>query len=269
MHITKPPLVSAIMATHNNADTIASTIGSILQQSLRDIELIVVDDGSSDNTKEVLYQFSTDSRVRILCSDHQEGSASARNLAARYASSEFLAICDADDLSLPNRFERQFRCLAADSSLTVCGAQLLVFSSGQMTTPSNFPTESAEIRDELEKYRMPIAHCAAMIRRSSFERVGGYDKELLRAQDFDLFLRLRDEKMISLATVELLYRRKRPTPFGYAIRSGRGGALARQKSNSGNHVRMSQVDRLRVDARTTAGWLRQLLLERGAERGLF
>lgn len=263
------PLVTAVMAAHNCEFTIATAIRSILQQTLPDFELVVVDDGSTDRTGDLVKEFTDDSRVRLLTNSQMLGSAASRNIAVQNSSAPFLAVCDADDISLPHRFERQYRRLSGDGSLAVCGAQVVTFGRDQICAVGNFPVDPLEIRRQLHQFRMPIAHCSAMIRRSIFLEVSGYDEDLLRAQDFDLFLRMSDAKMLSLPQVELLYRRTIPTPYKYAIRSGRGGSLAKVKSRHGRSSNLTPPQVLASDTRTTMSWIRQRFAERESLRGLF
>ena len=104
------PTVSVIIATYNRAHYVAETIDSVLLQKFRDFELIVIDDGSTDNTREVLRRYGD--RLRFYCQENR-GPSAARNLGVRHARGEWIAIQDSDDLCRPNHLEVLFGYVAA------------------------------------------------------------------------------------------------------------------------------------------------------------
>ena len=115
------PLVSIVMAAHNASDTIAAAIASILEQSYRHLELIVVDDGSSDDTFAIATQIaSADPRVRVLQTPKQSGVARARNTGLQATRGAFITFLDSDDQAHPQRIERQLAALLAKPSAIVC-----------------------------------------------------------------------------------------------------------------------------------------------------
>ena len=101
------PIVTVFMAAYNAAQFIEKSIQSILNQTFNDFELLIVDDGSTDNTLEIIRSF-TDDRITIIENKINRGLIYTRNLAIQYARGTYLAIQDSDDISLPNRLERQF-----------------------------------------------------------------------------------------------------------------------------------------------------------------
>lgn len=102
------PLVSVIIATHNRAELLPEAVESILSQSLQDFEIIIVDDCSADNTPDVIRGLERrDPRTRSIRSEENIGPGAARNLGVNLATGEFIAIMDDDDISMPNRLERQ------------------------------------------------------------------------------------------------------------------------------------------------------------------
>ena len=104
------PTVSVIIATYNRAHYVAETIDSVLSQQFRDFELIVVDDGSTDNTRELLRRYGD--RLRFYCQENR-GPSAARNLGVRHARGEWIAIQNSDDLCRPNDLEVLFAYVAA------------------------------------------------------------------------------------------------------------------------------------------------------------
>ena len=121
--------VSVVMATYNAKPFIGEAIESVLAQTLTDLELIVVDDGSTDATWDLLTEYArTDSRVRPLSQDHQGGSV-ALNTGIAAARSDWIAILDADDVALPMRLEKQLAAASDAPHVVVCGAFAYSISS--------------------------------------------------------------------------------------------------------------------------------------------
>ena len=110
----KSPLVSVVLTTYNRADLISETIESILSQTFRNFELIVVDDGSTDNTEEVVRSYN-DERVHYIKTDNWGGPAKPRNIGIKKAKGEYIAFCDDDDLWLPNKLEVQLKHFDSDT----------------------------------------------------------------------------------------------------------------------------------------------------------
>lgn len=221
--------VSVIMPTYNDRSTVESAVRSILEQKFADWELIIVDDASADDTLKVLNQFHADPRIMILHSKANMGSGVARNRAIASASGEYLAVMDADDLSLPDRLATQVRTLDADQSLAAVSSQVAEFGDWGGPVKGRWPVEDSVIAHRQRTMKIPIPHPATMFRTEEVRRVGGYDETCRRAQDFALFLRLSDRPMRCLPEVLLHYRTMRPVPLDYVILNGRYAALARKR----------------------------------------
>jgi glycosyltransferase involved in cell wall biosynthesis len=183
------PLVSVIMAVRDGASTIRQSIDSILDQSLDDLELIVVDDGSRDRT---IHEVSAidDKRLRLVSLPLPRGRSEATNEGILRSRAPYIAIADADDISLPHRVERQVEFLDAHEQVTVLGGQIRHFGSwGEPVRLSDFPTDPDAILSRFDRGHMALAHPAVMFRRSVFADVGLYFSECARAQDLQLLLR--------------------------------------------------------------------------------
>jgi glycosyltransferase involved in cell wall biosynthesis len=186
------PALTAAMIVRDGEATIDAAISSVLSQTFEDFELVVVDDGSKDSTRNVVEEFLSDGRVFLHRTDPGgRGRAFARNRCLEEARGEYLAICDADDLSHPERFERQIGILRADPLLVAVSAQTRVFGPwGGPTMGDAFP-EGSHIATRFAAGHMAIPHCAAMFRTLALRRIGGYNSECQRAQDLEVCLRLR------------------------------------------------------------------------------
>jgi glycosyltransferase involved in cell wall biosynthesis len=187
----RPPRVSVLIGCWNNADTLRQAAQSILGQTLADLELIVVDDGSTDATPQVAAQLQTaDERVRYLPLAHM-GISGSLNAGLRAARGEFVAFQDADDWSLPQRMERELAVLEGRPEVTVVGCRMReVDARGAELTPRT-AFAAGDINGALMRFN-PIPNSCAMVRRQTTLEVGGFDPRYRYAMDYDLWLRLAE-----------------------------------------------------------------------------
>lgn len=185
------PRVSAIMPTYNAAHALERAISSVRAQILGSWELIIVDDGSTDGTHEVISAAARrDPRIRSIRFELNRGRGVARNAAVTAATGQYLAVCDSDDISLPARFERQADYLDHHADIGVVASQVLHFEADAVPRLRVlYPVEDAAIRARLARGKSAVPNQAAMIRRSVFDAVGCYNPALRRCQDFEFFLR--------------------------------------------------------------------------------
>ncbi|GAB3661741.1 hypothetical protein GCM10027596_22180 [Nocardioides korecus] len=249
--------VSVIMAAHDAASTIEAAVHSIQRQTLTDWELIVVDDGSKDSTADLIEAMrAQDARIKLISLNEAGGSGAARNLAIEAAVSPYVAVHDADDISLPGRLGTQVEFLRT-SSVVAVASQIAEFGDWGGPVVSHWPTEPARINRRQRRRQMPLPHPSCTFLRSEVLRVGGYDPACLRAQDFALMLRLGRLPMACLPNVHMLYRTERPASLSYVLASGRGGALASWRNHeSGRREdrRLGPARRTIADARSVASW---------------
>jgi glycosyltransferase involved in cell wall biosynthesis len=202
-----PVVVSAIMATYNGAPFIAAAVDSILAQTFRDWELIIVDDGSTDDTARVLGQYR-DPRITVHALPRNVGRAGARNVALKLARGRYIAPADSDDISLPTRFEVLVAYLESHPDVDVVACQMKYFwGDAPPRDGFLFPEDPDEVRRRLTAGKMAVAHGAALIRAECFQRHGGYAEECRRAEDLEFFLRInRDCVIRHLPQALYLYR---------------------------------------------------------------
>jgi glycosyltransferase involved in cell wall biosynthesis len=227
------PIVSAIMCAYNTAPYIGEAVESLLAQTLPDWELIVVDDGSTDGTSDVLKQY-VDPRVRTIRCERNSGRSIARNIAVEQARGRYIAICDSDDISVPTRFALQVAYLDAHPDVDVVSAQVAHFAgSSSPRVVVRFPLASSHIRERLARGRMGLAHGASMLRVESFRRYGGYCPDVLSAEDLELFCRMADGcAFASLPDALVAYRHALPDPFPLWLSSARYQRYARYRLNT-------------------------------------
>ncbi|WP_330110242.1 glycosyltransferase family 2 protein [Methylophaga thalassica] len=186
------PLVSVVMPVFNGEKYIRDAVKSILSQTLSDIELIVVNDGSTDNTGNILDEISlTDSRVRVIF--HQnKGVSLSRNIAISRANAEFIALMDADDVSEPARLKKQCDFLLSNPEVVALASQVnFICPRGVRLSSSHFNTKHDEIELALlEDDGQHFCQPSVMFRKDKGQEVGLYDVNLKMGEDVDFFLRL-------------------------------------------------------------------------------
>jgi glycosyltransferase involved in cell wall biosynthesis len=190
------------MPTYNKGQWLGDAIESVLGQTRTDWELIVVDDGSTDDTARVLARY-TDSRIRVHTLATNTGRSKARNLAVRAARGRYIAICDSDDVSSPRRFEYHADFLDAHPEVGVVSAYVRQLST-EATGLIRFPTDPAAISRRFAKGKMGAAHGASMIRMECFATSGLYCEDLHVGEDFELFRRFSRHYLFQTLPHELL-----------------------------------------------------------------
>lgn len=211
------PLISVMMPAYNVEAYLSAALDSLMNQTYSNWEAIVVDDGSTDGTKAILEAYAAkDDRIRPFYSSHG-GRGVARNTALQHCKGEFIAMLDADDVTTPDRFEKQLDFLQKNQDYDVVSGQCVSFNGDPYADPRKrmpWPTDSNVIRQNLVNGRMKILNGAAMIRRIVFDKYGGYRPELVRAQDYEFFRRLAiaGVTMGALEDIVLLYRQHTAIP---------------------------------------------------------
>ena len=206
------PLVSVVMSVYDGERFLPAALASILAQTLRRLELIVVDDGSTDRSAEILAAVD-DPRVVVLRRPHA-GLAPALNAAIARARAPLIARMDADDVSDPDRLERQYQYLLGHERVGLLGTAVrLEDFAGRDLGTWRPPTEDADIRRRIIRSN-PFAHPSVMFRRTVFEAAGGYRADMPVAQDYDLWLRMLTRARGANLARALLLRRLGPGQFG-------------------------------------------------------
>ena len=166
---SETPKISVVMPAYNAATFVADAVNSILAQSFAGFELIVVEDGSTDATREVLKSF-TDPRIAVVANPANLGEAGAFNIGLALAHGEFVARFDADDIAEPNRLELQLAFMTAHPEITVCGSDGECF--GEITGPTGVPETDADIKANFMAGMSNIVNPTAVIRRKFLTDTG-------------------------------------------------------------------------------------------------
>lgn len=193
---SRTPRIAVVLPVYNGEKYIEEAIQSVLDQTFTDFELLVIDDGSTDRTPEVLSSF-TDVRLRIVRFPAHRGLVPALNTGISESRSALIARMDADDICMPRRFERQVRFLETHPEVSICGTWMREF--GEHDALSRPPTEPEEVRAGMF-FGWVMSHPTMMMRRSSLEQFGlTYNEELRHVEDLELLIRASE--VIRLANI--------------------------------------------------------------------
>jgi len=199
------PQVSVIIPTHNRAGWVTEAVASVLAQSWRDYELLVVDDGSTDATLEALAPYR--GQLKLLRRRTRRGVAAARNLGVSAARGPWLAFLDSDDLWLSDKLARQMEYLAANPEILICQTDEVWVRRGvRVNKPRTHEKEGGRIfLQSLE--RCAVSPSAAVLNRRLLNETGGFDETLPAAEDYDLWLRLCWRYQVGLLPEALVIKR--------------------------------------------------------------
>jgi len=214
---SRTPLVSVVIATYNRAGFLPETLDSVLQQKFEEFEVIVVDDGSTDDTREVLRSYGD--RIQYLYQDNR-GPSAARNLGARHARAPWIAIQDSDDLCAPNHLKTLYD-YAGDHP--DCG---MVFANGaylggkehnrETIIPSvksrRLAQHGVRLADLFEKSIVRLQ--ASLIAKKCYDAVGGHDESLRISMDLDLAFRIFMRYPVAYLDGVIFYYRKHEGNIG-------------------------------------------------------
>lgn len=199
------PTISVLMPAYNAELFLADAIGSILQQTFKDFELIIVDDGSTDSTPNILSEFSKkDSRIRIIKNDSNLGIVQALNKGLLVCRGEYIVRMDADDISTPDRLSRQIPFMENHPEIVVLGASLsYIDAQGKSLGVVRECSTSGSLL-----FANPLLHPTVVIRKRALDKIGVYYEEKYRyAEDYFLWLRLSKEGRIDAIPDVVLYYR--------------------------------------------------------------
>ncbi|MEF3307186.1 glycosyltransferase family 2 protein [Paenibacillus sp. GYB003] len=209
--------ISVVMAVYNGAAYLERSVNSILAQTYGNFEFIIVDDGSTDRTWDILSRFS-DSRIRTCRLPANCGTPTALNIAVEEAETEWIAVQDADDISVPERLAVQAEYIRNNPELIAVGAKISCFGEDDID-PKRLRRAESNLnyglsREELYRNRYfvcAMCHGTAMYSRTRFFKAGGYDPEYRITHDYDLWL-----KMFQLGPIEKIDR----VLYRYRVHSG-------------------------------------------------
>ena len=197
------PPISVVMPVYNALPFLDDSISSILEQTFRDFEFVILDDASTDGSLSRLREWAArDERIRLHESDKRLGLSGSSNAVVAHARAAIVARMDADDIAHPKRLERQWEVIKNSPDVAVVG-----------TLCNGIDARGREVRPR-DRWRLvrrskyiPFPHGSAMFRREMFDRVGGYDEAAAGAEDQELFTRMATQgRIVTLPDILYSYR---------------------------------------------------------------
>ena len=198
MPISPPPIVSVLLPVYNGDRYLSEAIESVLTQSFRDFELLIINDGSTDRSRQILERYAAqDDRIRLIHRENR-GLIQTLNEMVALAQGEFLARMDADDIALSDRFALQVNFLQQHPEyVCVGGAYDLIDPKGRTVLHLTMPETNPEIQQAILLGKTIINHPCALIRRSALQQIGGYDETMQTVEDLDMLLRIGEVGLLA------------------------------------------------------------------------
>ena len=198
------PMVTVILPTYNRAEFLKESIQSVLSQTFTDFELIVVDDGSTDPTEEVVREFSG---FRYISFPQNRGVSKARNLGIELARGRYICFLDSDDLWVENKLETQVAWMESQSDCQVCYTDEIWIRKGVRVNPMN---KHRKVSGDIFSPSLSlciVSPSSVLIRASIFSEVGRFDEDLPVCEDYDLWLRIALKYPVHLIDEKLIIKR--------------------------------------------------------------
>ena len=199
------PKITVLMSVYNAENDLSESIESILNQSFKDFEFLIINDGSTDQTSQILHEFaSQDERIKVI--DQQNtGLTKALNVGIKHASGIYIARQDADDISYPNRLQDQADFLDKNPETLLLGG-----NCDDLYEDGSRRVWGAHIQDELKALtfrQTPFAHSTVMMRTESLKELSGYDETYQTSQDMELWMRFAKKGEIAMLDTPLILRK--------------------------------------------------------------
>lgn len=202
--IPAKPRVSVVLPTYNRGWILEQAVESVLGQDYANLELIVVDDGSTDNTKGLLFSFGD--RITVIRQANR-GVSAARNAGIRVSTGELIALLDADDTWLPGKVTAQVVFFSTHPDARVCQTEEIWIRNGVRVNPGKRHRKEAGMIFERSLALCLVSPSAVMMRRSLLDEVGLFDETLPACEDYDLWLRIAWKHPIHLIDQPLIVKR--------------------------------------------------------------
>jgi glycosyltransferase involved in cell wall biosynthesis len=203
----KGPLVSVVMSVYNDEKYIGEAIESILNQTYKNFEFIIIDDASKDKSLDIIKKYAKkDKRIIILKNKANLKICKSLNKGIKIAKGKYIARMDGDDISFSERFAEQVNFMESNPQVGVVGSWIEILNKNYKKIIKKYPKEDKKLRQNIFFYS-PIAHPVAMIRKEVFSKIGGYNKEFPLSQDLELWFRIGTKyQLASIQKVLLKYR---------------------------------------------------------------
>ncbi len=201
--------ISVVMPVYNAEAFLGYAIESILDQTFQNFEFIIVEDASTDNSLKIIKDYmESDNRIILLRNEENLGIAETRTKGTKHAQGKYIAVADADDISIPTRFAKQYDYLESHLDCGVVGGFIELFDSetGKTIGVRKYHEDDLRLRKRIFLYS-PVAQPVSMIRRNAFDTLGYYDPKFPPAEDLDFWFRIGTKyKFANIQEILLKYR---------------------------------------------------------------
>ncbi len=224
------PSISVVMSVYNGEDFLKEAVESILQQTYTDFEFIIINDGSTDSSGEILRNYASKDPRIVLIEQENAGLIAALNTGIATAKAELIARMDADDIAHPERFERQKNFMDSHPDIAVLGTDItLIDDKGKTIRNSIYPRHGIKMDDFIYKLGSPVAHPSVIMRKEVVMRIGGYRNAYKHAEDYDLWLRIHKIASLDNINIPLLFYRQHDNKisFKHAYQQSLAAIIAR------------------------------------------
>jgi glycosyltransferase involved in cell wall biosynthesis len=207
------PKVTVVMSVYNDESYIREAVESILNQTFKDFEFIIINDGSTDRTREILLSYK-DQRMHLFDQGNM-GLTRSLNKGLFLAKGRYIARMDSDDISCPQRLEKEFNFLENNGRVALVGVFVnRIDNNGRFISSYIYPTDSNDLRQRLWM-DCPFCHSSVMFRRNCIEKVGNYREKIGPAEDYDLWFRIAEQ--FEVVNIPEILHQVRINPSGVSL----------------------------------------------------
>lgn len=209
-HSTMPTLaITVLMSCYNAARWLEEAINSVLNQSFKEFEFIIIDDGSNDDTLKIIQQFAARDHRIVVIAKPNTGLADSLNIGLAKARGEWIARLDADDICTPDRLKQQYAYARTGQGIVFVGSGLTIIDEyGDALKTHHYPLQHAFLLKRLRTLQPFPAHSSAFYLTSAARKINGYRPRITRAEDLDLWLRLSEMGELACINAPLISLRK-------------------------------------------------------------
>jgi glycosyltransferase involved in cell wall biosynthesis len=231
------PEITVLMSCYNAEEWLDEAIDSVLSQTYKNFEFILVDDGSTDNTLHLIQKYEKiDSRIKVITKVNT-GLSDSLNVGIAQAQGTWTARIDADDICEPTRLEKQVNFVKNRPQTVLLGTDFLeIDAKGAIIKSHRYPSENKALKSNLEKCLRFFPHSSAFYRTANVQAIGGYNKKYASVQDWDLWLRLSESGEIACLSEPLVRIRQHANQISHAG-SGKVNTIEAQMTRISHFLR--------------------------------
>lgn len=208
--------ITVLMSCFNAAQYLEEAIRSILSQSYKDFEFILINDGSTDDTFNIIKQYAANDNRIVVIDKENTGLTDSLNRGIHAAGGKWIARMDADDLSMPDRFEKQVKFIQNNPEIVLLGSWCIeIDREGSLVKKHEYAGEHKRLVHNLKRLKHFFPHSSVFMKREAIEKVGLYNPLFKRSQDWDMWLRLSEVGRISCCPEYLMKLRKHEESVSY------------------------------------------------------